>query len=68
MTGMDSIVATVIGSILAMGGLLVVATMMEQWMKSDPLAQRGAVEGQSAVVSTTVSDFAVGDLTEQHAA
>ncbi len=40
MTDIDSIIAVVIGSIIAMGGLLALATMMEQWMKRDPLADR----------------------------
>jgi hypothetical protein len=41
---MDSIIAVVAGSITAMGGLLVVATMMEQWMKRDPLAASSDVQ------------------------
>ncbi|WP_255354499.1 hypothetical protein [Angustibacter sp. Root456] len=40
MTDIDSIFAVVIGSIIAMGGLLALATMMEQWMKRDPIADR----------------------------
>lgn len=40
MTDIDSILAVVIGSIIAMGGLLALATMMEQWMKRDPLGDR----------------------------
>jgi hypothetical protein len=40
MTDLNSILAVVIGSIIAMGGLLALATMMEQWMKRDPLADR----------------------------
>jgi predicted tellurium resistance membrane protein TerC len=40
MTDLNSIIAVVIGSLIAMGGLLALATMMEQWMKRDPLADR----------------------------
>ncbi len=55
MTEMDSIIAVVIGSILAMGALLAMATMMEQWMKRDPLADRALVEGQPALVAVPVA-------------
>jgi hypothetical protein len=49
MTDVNSIIAVVAGSITAMGGLLVAATMMEQWMKHDPLGPR--VEATTARVS-----------------
>jgi hypothetical protein len=38
MTDMHSIVAVVVGSFFAMGGLLAMATMMEQWMNREPIA------------------------------
>lgn len=53
MSDIDSILAVVIGSIIAMGGLLALATMMEQWMKRDPLTDR--VEPALAAVPTPVA-------------
>ena len=51
MTDLDSIIAVTVGSIIAMGALLALATMMEQWMKRDPLADRA----EGALVAVPVA-------------
>lgn len=61
MTELHSIVAVVVGSIVAMGALLVLATMMEQWMKRDPLAPRPSGEGQAALVGGPVLSDVLSD-------
>ena len=51
MTDFDSIIAVTVGSLIAMGALLALATMMEQWMKRDPLADRA----EAALVAVPVA-------------
>lgn len=62
MTDLNSIIAVVIGSIIAMGGLLALATMMEQWMKRDPLADRAEPALAAVPTAATAAGPAVSDL------
>lgn len=62
MTDFNSIIAVVIGSIIAMGGLLALATMMEQWMKRDPLGDRAEPTLAAVPTAATASGPAIADL------